>query len=72
MTHHPLKAPSRLNLAREALVGLDMLGLPRALFDASRTAVAAFAGYEFMQEAYQVAIKEKYRLFSFGDAMLIL
>lgn len=34
--------------------------------------VAAFAGYDFTMEAYQVAIKEKYRLFSFGDAMLIL
>ncbi len=34
--------------------------------------VAAFAGYDFMMEAYQVAIKEKYRFFSFGDAMLIL
>jgi len=34
--------------------------------------VAAFAGYEFMMEAYQEAINEKYRLFSFGDAMLIL
>jgi len=34
--------------------------------------VAGFAGYDFMVEAYQTAIKEKYRLFSFGDAMLIL
>ena len=34
--------------------------------------VAAFAGYDFTMEAYQQAIKEKYRLFSFGDAMLIL
>lgn len=34
--------------------------------------VAAFAGYEFMMEAYQEAVKEQYRLFSFGDAMLIL
>ena len=34
--------------------------------------VAAFAGYDFMREAYDVAIKEKYRLFSFGDAMLII
>lgn len=33
---------------------------------------AAFAGYEFTMEAYREAIKEKYRLFSFGDAMLIL
>ena len=34
--------------------------------------VAAFAGYDFMMEAYQEALKEKYRLFSFGDAMLII
>ncbi|TDI76658.1 MAG: tRNA preQ1(34) S-adenosylmethionine ribosyltransferase-isomerase QueA [Bacteroidetes bacterium] len=34
--------------------------------------VAAFAGYDFMMEAYQLALKEKYRLFSFGDAMLII
>ncbi|HET6568216.1 MAG TPA: tRNA preQ1(34) S-adenosylmethionine ribosyltransferase-isomerase QueA, partial [Rhodothermales bacterium] len=34
--------------------------------------VAAFAGYEFMMEAYHEAVDEKYRLFSFGDAMLIL
>jgi S-adenosylmethionine:tRNA ribosyltransferase-isomerase len=34
--------------------------------------VSAFAGYDFMMEAYNAAIKEKYRLFSFGDAMLII
>ena len=34
--------------------------------------VAAFAGYDFMIEAYKTAKKDKYRLFSFGDAMLIL
>lgn len=33
--------------------------------------VAAFADYDFIRHAYDVAIKEKYRLFSFGDAMLI-
>lgn len=33
--------------------------------------VSAFAGYDFIMEAYEEAIKEKYRLFSFGDAMLI-
>ncbi len=33
--------------------------------------VASYMGYEFMMEAYQEAIREKYRLFSFGDAMLI-
>lgn len=34
--------------------------------------VAAFAGYDFVMEAYKEAIKEEYRLFSFGDAMLII
>ena len=34
--------------------------------------VAAFAGYDFMREAYDQAVKEKYRFYSYGDAMLIL
>ncbi len=32
----------------------------------------AFGGFELVREAYQVAMKEKYRFFSYGDAMLIL
>lgn len=34
--------------------------------------VSAFAGYENTMNAYKCAVKEKYRFFSFGDAMLIL
>ena len=34
--------------------------------------VAAFGGFELIMEAYQEAIKEKYRFFSYGDAMLII
>jgi len=34
--------------------------------------VAAFGGYDLLMEAYQVAIKEQYRFFVYGDAMLIL
>ncbi len=34
--------------------------------------VCAFGGYDLVMEAYQQAIKEKYRFFSYGDAMLIL
>ncbi len=34
--------------------------------------VSAFAGREFILDAYKTAVKEKYRFFSFGDAMLIV
>jgi len=33
---------------------------------------AAFGGYDLIMEAYKIAIKEKYRFFSYGDAMLII
>ena len=32
----------------------------------------AFGGYDLIRHAYDVAIKEKYKFFSYGDAMLIL
>lgn len=34
--------------------------------------VAAFGGFDLIMEAYQEAVKEKYRFFSYGDAMLII
>ena len=34
--------------------------------------VSAFAGYDNVMNAYREAVKEKYRFFSFGDAMLIV
>ncbi len=34
--------------------------------------VSAFAGREHVLNAYRVAVEERYRFFSFGDAMLIL
>lgn len=33
---------------------------------------AAFAGYDFLMKAYKEAIKEKYKFYSYGDAMLII
>ena len=33
--------------------------------------VSALAGKDFIMKAYETAVKEKYRFFSFGDAMLI-
>ena len=34
--------------------------------------ISAFCGHDLMMRAYQEAIKEKYRFYSYGDAMLIL
>ncbi|HEX4936905.1 MAG TPA: tRNA preQ1(34) S-adenosylmethionine ribosyltransferase-isomerase QueA [Gemmatimonadaceae bacterium] len=34
--------------------------------------VAAFAGYELIMEAYRTAVRDGYRFYSYGDAMLIL
>ena len=34
--------------------------------------VSALAGREHILHAYEEAVKEQYRFFSFGDAMLIL
>jgi S-adenosylmethionine:tRNA ribosyltransferase-isomerase len=34
--------------------------------------IAAFGGIDLVMEAYNEAVKEKYRFFSYGDAMLIL
>lgn len=34
--------------------------------------VSAFMGHAFMKKAYRHAVKEKYRFYSYGDAMLIL
>jgi S-adenosylmethionine:tRNA ribosyltransferase-isomerase len=33
--------------------------------------VSAFAGYEHTMQAYKIAVQEKYRFFSYGDAMWI-
>ena len=34
--------------------------------------VAAFAGFDNLLSSYEVAIKEKYRFGTYGDAMLII
>jgi S-adenosylmethionine:tRNA ribosyltransferase-isomerase len=34
--------------------------------------VCAFGGYDLIMKAYKEAIKEKYKFFSYGDAMLII
>ena len=34
--------------------------------------IAAFAGFDFLMKAYKEAISEKYKFFTYGDAMLII
>ena len=34
--------------------------------------VSAFAGHDFMKKAYAEAVKEKYKFYTYGDAMLII
>jgi S-adenosylmethionine:tRNA ribosyltransferase-isomerase len=34
--------------------------------------ICAFGGYENVMNAYEVAVKEKYRFYSYGDAMLLI
>ena len=34
--------------------------------------VAAFGGYDLVMKAYDLAVKEKYRFGTYGDAMLII
>lgn len=34
--------------------------------------VAAFAGFDFLMKAYKEAVNEKYKFFTYGDAMLII
>lgn len=33
---------------------------------------SAFTGHELLTEAYEIAIKEKYRFYSYGDSMLVI
>ncbi len=34
--------------------------------------ISAFAGHDFVKHAYEEAVKEQYRFYSYGDAMLII
>ena len=60
---HPNNPPSRVNHL------LTNFHLPKSTL---LMLVASFVGLEKTQELYAEAIKEKYRFYSYGDAMLIL
>ena len=60
---HPQNKPSRVNHL------LTNFHLPKSTL---LMLVASFVGLQKTQELYEEAIKEKYRFYSYGDAMLIL
>ena len=60
--------PSRLRVAAGGRL-LTNFHLPRSTLLAM---VMSFGGIELVREAYRVAVEERYRFYSFGDAMLIL
>lgn len=60
---HPQNKPSRVNHL------LTNFHLPKSTL---LMLVASFVGLEVAQELYAEAIQEKYRFYSYGDAMLIL
>ena len=41
-------------------------------YDGWTNMVAAFGGYDLVMKAYDLAVKEKYRFGTYGDAMLII
>ncbi|MEA3504302.1 MAG: tRNA preQ1(34) S-adenosylmethionine ribosyltransferase-isomerase QueA [Bacteroidota bacterium] len=58
--------PYKFNIANSMLTNFHLPQSPMLMM------VAAFAGYDFTFHAYDVAIKEKYKFFTYGDAMLII
>jgi S-adenosylmethionine:tRNA ribosyltransferase-isomerase len=60
---HP---PYRYRAIDALLTNFHMPGLTPIML------VAAFAGYELTMQAYEVALEQRYRFYSFGDSMLVL
>ena len=59
---HSFDVESEMDIKSGSVDGAGIFGLKL---------VSAFAGYEHTMNAYKVAVEEKYRFFSFGDAMFI-
>jgi len=58
--------PYEFSIATAMLSNLQLPQTPMMML------VSAFAGYDFLMEAYQEAIKKKYKFFTYGYPMLII
>tara|TARA_B100001057_G_C22832361_1_gene943866 strand:+ start:565 stop:1614 length:1050 start_codon:yes stop_codon:yes gene_type:complete len=65
-THKFIFPPYDFNIANSLITNFHM---PKSTL---LMMVSAFAGHDFMLDAYHEAIKKKYRFYSYGDAMLII
>ena len=65
-THKFIFPPYDFNIANSLITNFHM---PKSTL---LMMVSAFAGHDFMLDAYNEAIKKKYRFYSYGDAMLII
>ncbi len=65
-TNHFIHPPYNFNIADSLITNFH---LPKTSL---LIMACSFAGYDLMMEAYKKAIKDKYRFFSYGDAMLIV
>ena len=65
-TNHFIHPPYHFNVADSLVTNFH---LPKTSL---LIMACAFAGYDLTMEAYKKAIKDKYRFFSYGDALLII
>ncbi len=65
-TNHFIHPPYNFNVADSLVTNFH---LPKTSL---LIMACAFAGYDLIMEAYKKAIKDKYRFFTYGDAMLII
>ena len=65
-TNHFIHPPYNFNIADSIVTNFH---LPKTSL---LIMTCAFAGYELAMEAYKKAIKDKYRFFSYGDALLFI
>ena len=58
--------PYEFSIANALLTNFQLPQTPMMML------VSAFAGYDFLMKAYEIAVEKKYKFFTYGNPMLIL